>query len=556
MRIRRITVPIHIILTFFWERLIFSFNDDWSEFCTISLNEDMSNLTEKLIFYCLSKLLAVIIIYLFWKCIFYVADNFGKAEIKIFFGVFLLGLFLVFICWPVSFGYEIDNYWNFMHVLALKPYYWHSVYTGCLYAACMMVLPLKVSIAVFQWLCFVCLLYYAFKTVRKNNRYMAWLVFTVFLLPETYYLIVNPYRNNYYCMLALFYVILIQNIRMEKKSLSLMGWVGFLLLSAFVAIYRSEGFVLGICGLLIILISDYGKKLYRYIVPCALLLVCMQALSFPQKIGNIKYYGSDYFFVSATAQLPAVLNDKNINSSYKGYEEDIAAIEKIIPLDMLKSRGLEGYRSENYARGHGDFNQTCADSNEQSNFKKAYVRLIIHNIWPYAKNQLNYFLSSMGIGFRLHTDEYEGKIPDTPVFVYDQWETGREIFYSDGLTRAWKDNGFRKTVFKITDSMRTGFGKMCDRLRSNVALHLFTLISNTFFIVYSAIKGFKRKDKTDSLYGMIAIVILLQLGIVIAGMPEPRGVYLYPYLYCSYWLILSFIVQKIGTLRHGARKEI
>lgn len=150
---------IHFLLTFVWERIIFDFsshNSLKSLFGTVTRNNYISDQVEFIIVYTVSKIFAGLLIWFMWKLIFKITKReICKIKILLFGIIFLVGVIIGIFSYPSTFALEIDNYINYLQAIHFFPTYWHSIYTGVIYAGCMLVIPHPFSIFVFQWLFFI-----------------------------------------------------------------------------------------------------------------------------------------------------------------------------------------------------------------------------------------------------------------------------------------------------------------------------------------------------------------------------------------------------------------
>ena len=128
-----------------------------------------------------------------------------------------------------------------------------------------------------------------------------------------------------------------------------------------------------------VLLFDPKRNLKRFLCFFAVFCACFLAVSFPQKVGNEKYYGSDYSIINSFCVLTNVFNMADSNLEYDGVEEDLAAIEAVVPIEQIRVLGMEGYRRYNYYNGHADINQSLTDMETGKRYIKAFYNICLHN---------------------------------------------------------------------------------------------------------------------------------------------------------------------------------
>ena len=545
--IRYIIPCIHILLTFLWERFVIDFSMDRSFSGSAPISDKINDAMEFYITYGVSKVLAILGIILLWKLIFYVKDHIKiDNTIKKFVVFFVVGSVILLLWWPETVYMDWDNCTLLLYASHSFPHYWHSFYSVCIYEACMMMMPHPIAVGVFQWILFVAVVYYAYVSIKKTDAKAAKILFVVLLMPETLYLAVDPYRNCFYTLLLMYFVTLIMNVYVENFTYDKKQWIRFIILAAFLAIWRSEGIVFGVLGCILVLVHQYKLQIKKYVLPLVLCFVCMYLFGMPQKMGDIKFYGNDYFIVSATSQLQPVINNWPGGVMYDEFYEDLDAVNKIVPVEWMRSLGLNGYRGYNYARELGDFNQSMVDDETRSDFTKAYVRLVLHNPIAYAKGQLNYFFESMGIDYKFPMNEVPPVPADFTGFYYAECFIGQEWMLEQPFVKAWSENSLRLGVVKALSSFYESWKNFWDAIGVVELVHFSALLGNVYVVLHTIIIWFKKKEKNVLIYGALSLMLLMQLAIVIVAMPEGRLGYMYPFLYGSYLLLIRYYLYRKG----------
>ncbi len=525
---------IHFLASFGYERLLFLFNEFDSMYTEALYPEVISDKTEYILTYIVTKLFAGVFICLLWQLVFLIVDR--KIPRKVFatFAViFCLGVVVGLLVWPECYGISIDNYITYYYALRFIPFYWHHMFTGCIYGAMMMVIPVTAAIALLQWLFLVWTVGYLFFRIYKSSRFKKnteWFALGLLLLPEFFEVAVNPYRNVLYTILCINFFTVITMDALDKVSLDKGRIIYLVSVGSIVTLWRSEGLVLGVLGVLAAVFAGYRANLKKAAFAIAIFAACVFVIGRPQKIGNAKYYGNDYLIVSSIRPIQYILNSEYSNLTYDGAGEDIAAVEAIVPLNVLKQWGLYGYVSNNRAQGREDIDQSFASKEEKSRFIKAYVRLGIHNIKPCLVSQLNYFYKAMGIDFQYYAPEYRGEDTGMPEYRLAAWDKGMQEFSQNASMGAWQNSSLRTAGYNIFAQIRDKYIVFLDAVGLSVFAHVAMLALTIALLIREFVNVIRKKY--DKLFlGLMLLVWLLELGVIIVGMPFSYSLYLYPFFF-------------------------
>ena len=440
---------IHFLASFLYERSILLFRPEKNTVAAYAKSLRYSDLFERIMGYNLSRLFAAIIIFLTWKLIFYVIDNWKQSRmVRAFTWFFFLGLLcLIFYC-PNGFIRSADNYVTYSYAIRFFPEYWHNAYSSFMFCACLMTIPHPFAISVIQWLAFVFDLAYLWHRLDKCPKVVPkakWFSFLIFALPGTIVMITDPYRTEIYALLCIYYVTVILFDVVEGKQFSTGRLILWAFISALVATWRSEGIILGGLGFIAILLFANRRKLKQFLIFAVVFVIAFELTSFPQKVGMEKYYGSDYSIINSFPFLHNVLNREDSNFSYDGAKEDLKAIETVVPIKLIKVYGMDGYRRYNYYNGNKDINQSVTSMELGKAYVKAYYRIVLHNPVTYLRTQLG----MLKVVLRLRTEEYvegfHGVVThDYPNWEFQAWEDGKEDFFSYPGVQSWADWPLRK----------------------------------------------------------------------------------------------------------------
>lgn len=537
---------IHFLLSFIWERSLFHFSNNWDTWTLTVMNDEISGTFEIAMVYCLSKVMALVLILLLWKIFFYIVDGKCKKDVLIIFGaIFLVGMIIGIISFPEMFGLEVDNYGNFSKALRFQPNYWQSIYTSIVYAGSMMVIPHPFGIFCIQWTGYVLALAYLYTGVDRIFKGTKWkyAIPVLLVLPESYFVMQNAYRNDYYTILCLFYFGYLYFALVEKRDHSFGEMLSIALLSGFLMVWRSEGIFIGLGGMFLLLVLVYRSSVRKIGLIVICFVMSFFCLNKMQGIGAQKYFGNDYVIVNTTNVLCSIFNDPDANLDYEGVKADLAAIEAVVPVAALKEKGLAGYRSYNYSMGHGGFNQSLAEKSVSDAYIKAFYSIVAHNLEDYFNVQFNYFFSSMGTDFRRTTYKFTGEKTLTyEKYSYESWKKGRDELKETLFTKKWEEFELREKLYALLKEKWDAYRNFWNESGLNGYLHLLFLGIDIVLVLVNGIMFLSKRN--GKIFGKFVIsgIILAEFMVIFLFMPEGRPVYLYPMLFASYVMTYLYIL--------------
>ena len=556
---------VHFLLTFLWQGNIFVGHGSWEFYPSLVRNGDlMPGDAELWMVYALSRVFCFFIIWGFWKLVFFVLRNDVSKDNKIILGgILVTGLILGIFFFPTLFGIEVDNYTNYLMVRRFQPTYWQGVYTGALYGGCLMVLPHPIGIFVFQWVFFWAVTSYAYLGIERVRGTRKNMILWLLLLPESYLLAFNAYRNNFYTILVFWFLAYLYfHVKDPTKEIRIKDTLLFSLMTAFIMVWRSEGLFWGLGGLAVWLLfvlkgrSDRKKQILVSLVSLCLLFLIIRQM---QELGNKKYYGQDYMIINTTDVLQAIFINPDAHLTYQGAESDVNAIEAIVPVEILKEYGMDGYRDYNWTMGRRDFNQSLATDQQADAYVSAYFRIVMNNLGTYLRVQLSNFLSAMQIPVRQPAYAFQGEhFQGLEHFVYGLWRSGQEEVLDSWQTRSWKDNAVRSLIATKCDQTIGMWREIFFNFVFNAILHVFALVAVIvmFFKEFLCLVGKKKEMKYQySLAFVIAsLTILGEFAACILFMPAGREAYLYPVLYASYFILYVYGIER-GKAKNRKEKK-
>ncbi len=569
-------IPVlHFLASFAYERIILIFDADESFLTTVSKNGIISFGVEKVIGYVLSKLIVGIIIFLFWKLVFYVAGNFKKSpQIRLFSAFYVLGFIFLLFLWPDSLFRSIDNLVTYADAIRFVPDYWHSAYTSFVYCAFLMFFPNPLSITFMQWTFFVFDLAYISIRIRKlfpEKKAASYLVFTVFLIPESLILMSDPYRTEIYALSCLFLVSKILLDTLENIEYKKAEAVALLILCAFVCIWRSEGIILGGAAAVFLiarsLISRNKENALKKVLPIAIsFIIAFIALYIPQKVGDVKYYGSDYNIINSFAVLHNTFNREDSNLTYEGAEKDISAIDKVVPIEALRLYGMEGYRRNNVLNGHTDINQSITSFEDGKAYTKAFHNIALHNPKAYVLTQAGMLKVVFRLAQRDYIEKIHGNMPlsrDYPDYDYPAWENGRADLFDAPGVNVWYNNKLRVKIKTAFDGLKAAVNGFCRKIYLETAILVCISLFEVFILIREACFFFsgtaKKKDKQQLFvsftYAFFALILLLQAFAIAIVMPAGVTSYFRTFFVCAFAEGIIYLTAGRNDGKRGTDKK-
>lgn len=503
-------------------------------------NESMDHLTlanysnlDHIIFYSYTKILSFCAILALWMFLYWSVKNIKR---KLYF-------WIPFIVMSVDTLYKLvlqyPTIWTTdyapMYSLTIRylPDYWQHFLTNVVYAVCMHVFPHNIAPSALKGL--VCCgilayLFYKLQEIFPKTGYK-YLVFLLYLLPQTLYICGPLHRNLYYTLvLVLFFMILIFE-KLEKGKCTIKKLILYGIFTALLATWRSEGIILLFFIPVLLLMVYYEKgKMKKWILTYLISLASFYLVfSVPQKMGMAEQFGKDYLIINFTnGPLPAVFNTSYANLSYEGAEEDLANIDKIVPIDYIKQFTIFSFQHYNCDSGR-NISQTLSTSEDQSAFVKSALSICAHNWKIVLKERINCFVGALGEEsyYPLPSSTYCGiegtslaSFRETIAFgTTEAYSSGMEFWNSDKVVAA-TDELERKIQYSLLDSFTNATSIFM--LGYIVWLFLYTFVKKNWF------------------WCLIALMEIGQLTIIFLLEPGAYPIYILP---MKYLCLVVFIIR-------------
>ena len=535
---------VHFLLSFIYERRIFIFKNNFDFVPTQALNNCVSDSFELAIGYCFSKLFGGIFILLLWHLLFVIVLQRIKPHIIVIFGLlFLVGLAGVLILWPIFTWDSIDTYMVYAYAIRFVPEYWHSFFSGCIIAGCLMVFPHVLIIVVLEWFFFCFSLGYIFfridssPVIRSGWKYS---VFLILFTPNLIRYLTDPFRPEIYAIIAVLYFGLIFIDIIEKKKRSRFRLIIPLCLATFLTVFRREGLVWAPPSFIAAYVFAYRDGFKKAVSHAILFVACLLLFIFPGKIGEKKYYGNDYVLITTFDVAADILNNPKGNFNYDSFEDDLEIVDKVLPLPILKQYGIDGFRMHNYASGRKDFNQSATPSSDATAYRKAYLRLVIHNIPTYLKHQYYLLSKALAINSNVEINTYKGEDLHYPSYSYDLWKIGVNDYYSSTTTLNWANNATHLNIaFSFLDQLEKYRNFWYD---SNLIaiFNIGAVVVNILIVLLYIINCIvtKKPELGPIILGMSLLCLFFGVALT---MPTFYSSYFRAYYYCTFIYIILFI---------------
>lgn len=546
MKKRELFPIIHFLLSFILERFILIFDTGMEVVQTIPRNNIISDVGEKVMGYVIAKLFALAMIFFIWHLIFFLVDNWKqKKNLRFFTVLFAIGAVLVILFWPYWFYYHsTDNLITYSYAIRCLPEYWHSAYTSLVYTAEMMVIPSAVFITLFQWLFAVFDISYIYNRINDsrvlNGKGKNW-VFLIFLMPQILSLFFDSYRTEIYTLLCVYVVSkavmdIVDGVEGDKFDL-----IRDILLCGFIAVWRTEGIVLGILLFAVKLLFVYRYKHKKSILVFLCVILSFALFLAPQKLGDKKYYGKDYTFINSLPVLRNILASPNANLAYDGVAEDLAALERVTPVEIIRYYGMDGYRRYNYSQGRLDINQSMVSDEVAGAYNKAYLNLVLHNLPIYARTQIGMVLRALQITDSEYVIYYpESPVNDLPPWELAAWEVGRADVNATHFYGKWQESKCFMTAEKGLSNFESTVGKLGKKSMVHPLINVFLILTNIYIALSELIKLIKRHENKFGI-GLISVILLGQFAAIALVMPAGALAYLHTYYFCSFAVFLVWM---------------
>ncbi len=546
-RTRFIVMAIHAILTFIWAGKVFK-NIGVIPAGSVAIKMNVSDRFEQAMAYIFTELIAIILIWLLWKLVFYLINNFRRIHI-LFLVIFVVGVIVLALCWPYVFSVSEDNFITYACAVRLTPDYWHNAYSSFIYGACLLVFPVDFMILLVQWSFYLFAVAYIFFRVEKIAPKIKYIAFVLFILPGAFLIIRDSYRIFQYLIISVIFCSIIFFDIIEKRKRKLTEVIFIAVLAAFLAVWRSEGVLWASAFFVIYILFGSGEILRQKLLRLGIFVAAFLIISTPQGIGMEKYYGNAYHVVNTVHKLRIMLTIPEINLEYEGAEEDLAAIDAVIPHEYIMAYGIKSYlRYNTGVSGFKDINQFKATNEETKRYIAAYINIARHNPKIFMKVVADAAFVSFKGSYQFYpTTNYQPE-KELPDWTFDGWDAGRGDIFSNTHTALWN-------IY----TSKLGVGeKLCEAQAKysgffmTYKIYFVLFIAYLFFLAGLFVTGIimliRKKDFMKFSLGLFGLVILGEYLAVMIVTPA----YGYTYFIITNYLVVSLL---LGSVTMVARKR-
>lgn len=529
---------IHFVLCCFLSAGFFKEDPLYGTMGSVDMAPEITDWTLKIISLILTKTLAFFLVLGFWYLICCVVQKKFRRKILVAFVLTscLMNLYILY-AYPGLYYIETDNLIVFSYAIRHLPYYWHGALTSAVYGAAYTVLPHVIAVPLLQCNLFLGVVFWFYEQMNEicNRRWTKWL-FLLLVLPESYYVMLHPYRNCMYTVLSIWGIAYVL-VAFHKKNIKMQWYIPILF--AIIAVWRTEGILIGVGMFIVLEVLSYSNW-RRCIAMAALFAICVMSLNKVQNIGSEKYYGKDYLFVSMVGPLSVILNQPDANLYYDGVGEDLQAVNDVVPIEWIQFAGASGYRGYNHSMGR-DINQSCATPEEQSAFVLAYIRIVGHNLDTFLACQLDATLSANGTEYPFELASYQG---DPIAIEGDIFERVKSMWQIGVLEFEVSSNRSVAYSNPTEDELRVLYEDIWDMTKLSVALRFVIVAYMVYMVIAFFVSFCKMKKINDVLMTFVPLLLLGQLAIIILFMPEGRPAYFYPVYFQSLLVMMYHLMQK------------
>lgn len=465
----------------------------------------------------LTKALVLLCLFLFGEFLVYA---FRRPKLLIpFLGLMCIYGIGLLITYP---GYYMnDDPIIFSYATRYYPVYWHNYLTSLFYMTAMSLFPLSAAPVLLSDTIYALVFSYTFYRADRFYR-SKWCTLALLagILPFTLLGALMCFRPAIYSGFFVFYFVYLYFEWKEQASLTLRKLLGLALLTAVLALWRSESLVMLPIGLFLIGFAYHNaKKAFVYLILSAILFMLVKI---PQSIGEEKYYGSDYLIISTTRPLSVILHR---DQTYEGAEEDIANISAVTEFGYLHNDSLScsAYNRYNSDHNEGRYTQTGASGEMQRAYLKSAFRLIAHNLDLYFGERIQLFCVTNGF-FGYDKDMVLNLKPvastDFHLYEHDR-DYGMEMLSAYKRLPLSYHEGYAMALFAF------GGEAFLPMLALLLVLILYTLMRRKWFLLF----GF--------------LTLLTREAVIFLTAPASFIQYSYPMMYTTAAIALLMLIDRL-----------
>lgn len=381
---------LHWLLTFFTDRVFFEYS--LFDFST----------TEKSILSLYSwgiKVVFFVVLFLLWQAAgrIYVQYKEQNQEIRTqvtYAGIyFLMMLVLLVLVWPGA--WRMDEFGILRDAKTLMPTFWQGYLTSLFYIISLMLFPTPAGVVIVQ--CFVnaCCVGYVCQKGKKilgvNHGIWLLLPFLAFpVLDSNMY----PMRMSVYVFLELLLAVLFLSAIWEKRALQGKEKILAVLVTAVLAVWRTEGIYYCVWIPLVYLVVFYKRENRKQkAMFCAAVVITTIVVMLPQTVGNKLVSGDQYEITSMVLPIAPLLCEAQENQDTK----ELQAVDKVLDVAIMTQGYRSGKSGISVFWSEPELIRTGYSSKDYGEFKSAYYQLIIKYPTVFIQERWYTFTHSYGI---------------------------------------------------------------------------------------------------------------------------------------------------------------
>lgn len=377
---------IHWIITFFTDRLIFSY-----------VVWDFSSITQtvKTVMTYGAKAVFLVVLIGLYQGLYYFFFKADRRFVRYTLSYFALHCVLLILTWPGI--WRMDEFGILNSALQLIPVFWQNYLTSLFYVFSLMLIPVPSGVILVQGALISCVVGYLVLFFVKRFGRLGYLAFLPFLFFPVLDSNLYPLRMSLYGFLELLLIfLLLDKWESEQKDKGL----GFLcLLAALVTVWRTEAvyyFLLFPCLLFLLFrVFDRENRLEKrkVVSGICLYLVLSLCLFIPQTVGDKLTSGNQYDLTSVVLPLVPLVD--------RAYDEEedrelLADIDRVVDVDIIREGAAEGKSGISLFWGEPDFQKEYTDE-EYDAFKSAYYRLVLKYPDTFLQERWDCFVHSVDL---------------------------------------------------------------------------------------------------------------------------------------------------------------
>lgn len=382
-RIALLMACIHWIITFFTDRLIFSY-----------VVWDLSSMTQtvKTVMTYGAKAVFLVVLIGLYQGLYYFLFKADKRFVHYTLIYFAIHCMLLILTWPGV--WRMDEFGILNSAVLLLPVFWQNYLTSLFYVLSLMLIPVPSGVILVQGALISCAVGYIVLFFVKRFERWGLLAFIPFLFFPVLDSNLYPMRMSLYGFLELLLIfLLLHQWESEQKDKRLEH---LCVLASLVTVWRTEAiyYFLLFPLLLFLLFGKYsGKnklKKSKAVSGICLYLILSLCLFVPQTVGDKMTSGNQYDLTSVLLPLVPLVDE--------AYDEEecrelLADIDRVVDVDMIKKGAAEGKSGINLFWGEPEFQREYTNE-EYDAFKSAYYKLVLKFPDIFLKERWDCFIHS------------------------------------------------------------------------------------------------------------------------------------------------------------------